>query len=905
MYYAIKRGLSILLSLSLCFSLNAQDRTITGKVSNTRGEPLVYVNVVALDARDTSHVAHANTDKNGHYRVVLREADKSVFVRASYLGYKSQDKPATAEMQQIDFVLEKSSEILPPAVVRSRMLGATIKGDTIAYNLEKYTDGTEQTLKDILQKLPGIEVDENGKVSAQGKQVDHLLIDGKEFFLNQSQMATRNLPAKLVEGVDLINNYTDLSILGDSKPQGISALNISIKDEHKGRITGTLAGAGGVDTKYSAKSNLFQFNRDLGLAFIGDAGNTGQMAFTLYDYIQFQGGASMFTRNSRIPNTFTLDDTDYPQESFSEEVMSKPSETGAINFSYIPSKKFRINSFIIGNHQTQKGEETVKRTTGYETGETMEIYRTRLNEKNDFLFTNAYLSGDYKPSEDFFISNRMMFSGQNMGYNTTVAQFGMHSVDNMLSRSRSSPVDLRDYLLALYRTGRGLLSVDVYYRYYGKNTLLELDSDSDFLGLPFDTLPPGSLYRAVQDRNSSSQEVFAKAKYAYSSPLKILFTPQFGISYSTQDLNTQLFRRNDEDDYYFDPANEYVNNVLYNNVDVYGGLDVMKKTGMFGITGGLEGHYHRVSGSREERFAADKWSLFSYLRSTLYFSTAHHLTVIFFTGQKMRQINWLSDNMTVIDYKTVKHGSVSDYFLPQLSANLQYTLSDFKRGTTLNFMFSFERTDNNYVSNVIPHSDYSENIVNADFYAGVNDFIRSRLHLRQALGNLPVDVNLNINGNSSSTTNYINSTANKMTANGIDVDLMLLGFSRRAINGELGCKVTWNKFNNSSVNRSIELLTVIPAGKLRIKGSERWFMTSTFRYFKYDAQDTKMDVAVLDAAFHYTPRKSSFEFELSANNVLNINKTERVAISYQAYYFEERVYQTLPGYCIFKLIYKV
>lgn len=892
-----------MLCTGLCLSLNAQDRILGGRVSNAQGEALVYANIAALDVRDSSHVAHSNTDRNGRYRLVFRDAGRAVFIRASYLGYKPQDKPAGAETAEIDFVLEKTSEILPKAVIRSRMLGATVKGDTIAYNLEKYTDGTEQTLKDILQKLPGIEVDENGKVSAQGKPVEHLLIDGKEFFLNQSQMATRNLPAKLVEGVDLINNYTDLGILGDSKPRGISALNISIKEEHRRRITGTLAGAGGVETKYSAKSNLFRFDRDLGLAFIGDAGNTGQMAFTLYDYIQFQGGASALARNSRIPNTFTLDNTDYPRESFSEEVRSKPSETGAVNFSYIPNKKFRINSYIIGNHQVQKGEETVKYTSVSETGETAEMYRNRLNERNSFWFTNAYLSGDYKPSDNFFISNRLMFSGQNMAYNTTVARFGMHSVDNMLSSSRSKPADLRDYLLALYKTGRGMLSVDVYYRYYDRNNLLELDSDSDFLGLPFQALPAGSLYSAVQDNSTGSQEMFAKAKYSYSLPHKIILNPQFGLSYSSQDLNTRLFRRSGGNDYNFSPDGEYENSVLYNNLDVYGGLDIMKRAGIFSIDAGLEAHYHRTAGSGEQRIEAGRWSLFPYFRSSLYFSTAHHLTLTFFTGQKIRRIDMLSDNMTVVDYKTVKHGSIYDYFSPQTSAALNYTLSDFMRGTTLNLTVTYEKTDNNYTSNVIPHSDYAEHIAN--FYSGSSDALISRLHFRQSLGNLPADIDLSINGSSSSGINYISSKANRITVNGVNGNLMLLGFSKSAVNGELGCEIAWNKFGSSLSNQSIELLTVVPTGKLRIKGGERWFATSTLRYYRYDAQDTKMNVAVLDAALHYTPQKSKFEFELSANNILNLNKTERVSISFRSYYFEERVYQTLPGYCILKLIYRV
>jgi hypothetical protein len=892
----------ILLSFGLSATVIAQDNVVSGKVVNTQGEALVFANVVVYSASDSSHVAHSNTDKNGVYHIGYSSKVGGVYVRASYLGYKSQDKPAAGASAEINFVLESASEILPSAVVRNRTLGATIKGDTIAYNLEKYTDGTEQTLKDILQKLPGIEVDENGKVRAQGKPVEHLMIDGKEFFLNQSQMATRNLPAKLVGGVDLINNYTDLSVLGDSKPQGISALNISIKDEYKNRVTGTLTGAGGVDTKYSAKSNLFQFNRDFGLAFIGDAGNTGQMAFTLYDYIQFQGGASALARNSRIPNTFTLDNTDYPRASFSEEVRSKPSETGAVNFSYIPNKKLRINSYIIGNHQVQKGEETTKRTVVNTKGENVHIENDRMYEQNRFWFANAYISGDYKPSDNFFVSNRLMLGGQNMRYNTRIARLGMHNTENMLSRLQFAPVDVRDYLLALYQHGRGLLSVDVYYRYYANDFSLELDSDSEFLGLPMRERLPGGFYSAVQDNGTVSQELFAKAKYSYSLPHKILLNPQFGVSYSSQKLQTLLFQRLGGEDYAFSFGDDYVNDVLYNNFDLYGGLDVLKSAGIFSITAGLEGHYHRTTGTNERQFAVEKWSLFPYLRSSLYFSTAHHLSLTVFTGQKMRQVGELGANKAILDYKTIKYGAITDYFLPQSSASLQYTLSNFNKGTTLNLNLSYDKTDNNYKSNVIPHSDYSENIAR---FAGSLETLSSFLHFRQSLGNTPFDVNFDARASSFSGSNFLNDVENRIRGTNIGLKLMVLGFSKGVVNGEAGCEVQWNQSRALSLNRSMELLTVIPTGKLRIKGNERWFLTSSFRYFKYDAKDTKMSIAVVDAALHYTPPKSKFEFELSADNILNLNKTERVSVTYRSYYFEERIYQTLPGYCIFKLIYRV
>jgi hypothetical protein len=900
------KGVLLLLLSSFCLPLNAQDtRSITGKVTDVDGKALSNSNVAVLSGVDSSYIAYSTTDGSGNYKINFNQSGETVFLRVSYLGYKTQEKIVDETTSRLDFVLESTSKILPPIIVRGRYLGATINGDTISYNLEKYSDGTEQTLKDILQKLPGIEVDENGEVSAQGKKIDRLLIDGKEFFLNQSQMATRNLPAKLVEGVDLINNYTDLSALGDSKPMGISALSISIKEEYKGRLSGTLTGSGGISTKYSAKSNLFRFNKNLGLALIGDVGNTGEMAFTLDDYVKFQRNITQISRYSKTSDGIVLDMQNIPQPAFSEDVRTKPSETAAVNLNYIPNNKLKINSYLIANHQTQKGTQSVSQRL---INDNQNIYNQILDNRNKFLFSNLYLSGDYKYSDNLFISNRAMVSAENRGYNTGIMNFQNNIFDTLLSDNKATSFDARDYMLLLYKTERGdVLNIDVQYRYYTRPTNLELESDFIMLGLPLAPPEQTEMYRAIQDNKQNANELTLQSAFSIKLKNGIIFVPQFGINYSAQNINTLLSQYNAGRHDYFAPVDDFTNDVTYNNFDISSGFHLRKSSkGIFRYEIGVEGHYHSSSKRNKGEFSKrERWNLSPYLQASLYFSSAHHLQASFGTSQQLHRINDLLDNKIITDYRSVVQGSMTDYLYPQLRAMLNYMFSDFYKGTTLIFVLLYN--DKQYPSsyNYVSHGRYSELFVKE---SDNSHTFSSVLQFKQGLGSSPFELKLDSKFLNTSYSNFINDAKNEVIINNVRGTLSVTSYSKGIVNGELGCEYSWTE-NKSKLTdgqiRTTALLNLAPYGKIRFKTSDNWFISTALRHSNYDTKNIKRKITYLDAVFHYNPPRSRFEFELNATNVLNLNKTESINLTLRENYFEERVYQMLPGYCLLKVIFRV
>jgi hypothetical protein len=199
----------------LLFAETAIAQSISGRATNNKGDAIPYAPVTLLQAKDSSIVAFSNTDNNGCY--TLRH-----FTRGNYLlsinclGYLAQVKNVSINndsVYNLSFMLDEKAIALHEVTVKGRFSGISFGNDTIRYNPKVFTDGSEVVLSDVLNKLPGIEVDTKGNIKAHGKQVDKLLLNGQDFFAGNTQMAAKNLPAKIAESVEVLNNYSEYSLL--------------------------------------------------------------------------------------------------------------------------------------------------------------------------------------------------------------------------------------------------------------------------------------------------------------------------------------------------------------------------------------------------------------------------------------------------------------------------------------------------------------------------------------------------------------------------------------------------------------------------------------------------------------------------------------------------------------------
>ena len=152
-------------------------------------------------------------------------------VQVSYIGMKTLvDSISTKEIDITkDYILMPDNSL--DAVELTYELPVTIKGDTIVYNADSFKNGSERKLGDVLDKLPGVEINDSGQIEVEGNVVQKLTVNGKDFFDGDSKLATENIPSNAVDKIEVLRNFSEVSQLrGVQNNQNNVAINIKLKE---------------------------------------------------------------------------------------------------------------------------------------------------------------------------------------------------------------------------------------------------------------------------------------------------------------------------------------------------------------------------------------------------------------------------------------------------------------------------------------------------------------------------------------------------------------------------------------------------------------------------------------------------------------------------------------------------
>ena len=166
-----------------------------------------------------------------------------------------------------------------------------IKGDTLAFNASAFKTKPNAVVEDLLKKLPGVQVDRNGTVVAQGEEVQKVYVDGKEFFGNDPKMATKNLTADMIDQVEIYDDMSEQSKFNKIDDGSRSkAINLKLKKDKKKGLFGKLYGGYGTAERYDAGMNSYFFNGAKQSAVIAKANNINSPAFTPRDLMGSSSG---------------------------------------------------------------------------------------------------------------------------------------------------------------------------------------------------------------------------------------------------------------------------------------------------------------------------------------------------------------------------------------------------------------------------------------------------------------------------------------------------------------------------------------------------------------------------------------------------------------------------------------
>ncbi|MDE6526169.1 MAG: carboxypeptidase-like regulatory domain-containing protein [Muribaculaceae bacterium] len=195
------RKLIVLMVFALLSVVTVKAITLSGNVIDaSANEALPQASVRILSQRDSSLVKGAVTNNNGRFSISGVKAGRYI-VEASYVGFTPELRNITVADKDITlkaFELRESSIMLSEAVVKGIRTPIKVMEDTVEYNADSYKTQPNAVVEDLLKRLPGVEVSSEGKITANGKEVTKILVDGKEFLSDDPTVAARNLPVNMV-----------------------------------------------------------------------------------------------------------------------------------------------------------------------------------------------------------------------------------------------------------------------------------------------------------------------------------------------------------------------------------------------------------------------------------------------------------------------------------------------------------------------------------------------------------------------------------------------------------------------------------------------------------------------------------------------------------------------------------
>jgi len=276
----------------------AQNAKINGTVEDTINRKILPQTTISLlRAKDSVLVEVQRSDNKGAFNLT-KLAKGQYIILLSYPSYADYIDKVTVEENENKslgkIMLTLKSKILEEVLVKSKVAAMRMKGDTTEYVADSFKVREGASVEEMLRKLPGLQVDKDGKITAQGEEVKKVLVDGEEFFGNDPTMATKNLQAKTINKVQVFDKKSDQAVFsGIDDGQKTKTINLTMKDDYKKGYFGKLELAGGLNDRWNNTLMLNSFRAKRKLSVYGIMSSTGKTGLDWGEQEKFGEGLDM------------------------------------------------------------------------------------------------------------------------------------------------------------------------------------------------------------------------------------------------------------------------------------------------------------------------------------------------------------------------------------------------------------------------------------------------------------------------------------------------------------------------------------------------------------------------------------------------------------------------------------
>jgi hypothetical protein len=645
----------------------------TGIVKDSIGSPLEMANVIAIDTVAKTISSYGFSDANGSFKLDLKK--NTVYnIKISYVGFKEISefvKTTSADMSKNYTMFEDN--MLDGINIVAKM-PVTVKGDTIIYNADSFKNGSERKLKDVLEKLPGVEINDAGQIEVEGKAVEKIMVDGKEFFSGDTRLATENIPSNAVDKIQVLRNYGDVNQLkGVQNNQDRVAINIKLKEGKKNFWFGDiLAGAGdSPDTGlYLFQPKLFYYTPKYTINVIGDLNNMGEVVLSRRDARSF-GGSFRSQSPSNGTNINIADAGIGFLNATARNANRIETQLSALNFSYSPNKKLDLSGFLIwsGNSNGQRNINMIDYVDPTTPDDIVDNTTDQTSNTGLFRFSTVYKK-DFNNQLNYNIAGRFSNEFRTDNVNSQV-------LSDITETERATPFTINQDLSYFYTASEtSIFALEVKHLLQDEDPFyiasLENDpnnnDDADNDGFDDAAESLGldrslTFYDLEQDRKVKTNQLDAKLDYYYILNQKSNLNFVAGTILSKQSFNSEFFQLGTSNlpnpDINGIDDEQITNDTEYNFTDIYAGLRYRLKTGIFTITPGFTAHSYNSNNTQygTEFFKDSFFKILPEFETIAQFKRSESLTFTYKQEVNFTDVNQIARGIVANDYNSFFAGN--------------------------------------------------------------------------------------------------------------------------------------------------------------------------------------------------------------------------------------------------------
>ncbi len=896
----------------------AQNISITGKVIDHKsGQTMPGSTVMLLNPTDSSFYKFSTTNTDGSFAIKGAKTGKYI-LQISFIGYESYYKNISLTNDKINvnlgtLNLKTKQALLKTVEVIEEMIPVIINGDTVEFNAAAFKTQPEDNVANLLKKLPGVEIESDGTVKSQGEEVKKVLIDGKEFFGDDTKTATENLPADMVKSVQVYDDFSDASKMsGIDDGDRTKTINLKIKKDRKKGVFGNITTGGGITSKstgelndengmYNNKLNINKFKDDMQLSVLGMFNNTNEQGFSYNDYINFSGASPSYRGGS---GSSGININNNPNDGFTTTT------AGGINWNKNITKNINFSSSYFYNELSKHLYREIDRQY---IADSTDFNSSEKNNDNQFSRTHSVrLKYEHKidSTQDLKVNANLNYSKANArSYSTsesiTISEVFLNSSNN---NNQSTGTNFAGdgkitYGKRFLKKGRSLVvnatfgSLENKKRYFVK-------SQNGFINGA-----GGIIITSIkQTQDENNKEINYSGKASYTEP--IAKRTYLELSYQRSNYNNEYVK-----DFFDVPASNteiyntnlslaYNNNFTYNNYK----LNTKFNTEKSKLTLGVAAQNSTLDGqilSDTFKLKRVNWNMLPRLKWNYSFSKSTRMKLNYTTNVQEPSLNQLQPTVDNTNPLVIYQGNPN--LTSEYRHNVRLRIMSFNRFSFVNI---FAMLNGTYTKNKITESQSLNNQfiqrvtpINVD-----NDYaLSSYLYFGSPIRPLKCKINIRLNSSYNKSILYINNDANTVDRINNGINFSVENRNKDKIDIKVGTKINHNTTSysiSSSLNQ--EFLTTGYYSELFIDFLKAWTFSTKIEYTQYSGDQFMNNPSIPIWRAHLSKRFLKGKNGLLKLSVYDIfNQNVGINRSSELNYIEDERVTTLSRYVMLSFTYKI